>query len=140
MGKITHLLYIDDMKILSASQSKLDGVMKTTKRALEDAGLVWNEKKCSVAYVKRGSLSSDQGDTVIEDAQVIRALKEGELRVSRSAENAKQEDELVLCGASKVYLQRLSVIWTSPLLNYHKVIASNQNALPILAYTMWRQT
>ena len=35
-------------------------------------------------------------------------------------ENAKQEDELVLYGASKVYLQRLSVIWTTCLLDCHK--------------------
>ena len=49
--------------------------MKATKGAMEDVGLVWNEKKGSAAHVKRGSLSSD---TVIGDAQVVKALKEGE--------------------------------------------------------------
>ena len=38
-------------------------------------GLVWNEKKCSIADVKRGALSSDQGGTVVGDAQVISSLK-----------------------------------------------------------------
>ena len=34
---------------------------------------------------------------------------------------------------------RLSVIWSSPLSDYHRVIASNQFALPAMAYFMWTQ-
>lgn len=78
MGNVPYLLYIDDLKIFSAPLGKLERVMKVTKRATEDIGLVCNKKKCCVAHVKHGSLSSDQGDTVIGDAQVIKALKEGE--------------------------------------------------------------
>ena len=120
VGKIMHLLYIDDLKIFSSSQSKLDRVMKATKRAMEDIGLVWDEKKCSVVHVKCSSLSSDQGDTV-GDTRIIKALKEGDsYKFLGELENAKQENELVLYGASKVYLQRLSLIWTTRLLDYHK--------------------
>ena len=49
-GKITHLLYVDDMKVFAASQRKLDRVLKVTKTAMEDIGLIWNEKKCSIAH------------------------------------------------------------------------------------------
>ena len=45
-GKITHLLYIDDMKIYAASKSNLDRVRKTTKAVMADMGLDFNEKKC----------------------------------------------------------------------------------------------
>ena len=41
--------------------------------------------------------------------------------------------------AAKVYLQRMSVIWSSPLSDFHKVMASNQFAVPILSYLMWTQ-
>ena len=37
-GKITHLLYIDDMKIYTTSESKLDRVLKTTMVAMADIG------------------------------------------------------------------------------------------------------
>ena len=50
-----------------------------------------------------------------------------------------QEDKLVLECAAKEYLRRLSVIWTSPLSDYNRVIASNQFALPVLGYLMWTQ-
>ena len=108
---------------------------------MDDNRLVWNEKKCPVAHVKGSSLSSDQGDT-LGDIHVIKALKEGEsYKFVGVLENAKQEDELVLYGASKVtspkafpYLDHSSVGLSQ------KVIASNQYTLPILVYTMLMQT
>ena len=43
-------------------------------------------------------------------------------------------------AAAKTYLQRLSIIWSSPLSDHAKVVASNQYALPVLTYLMWTQT
>ena len=37
--KVTDLLYIDDLKILASSDSKLNRVMASTKSAMEDVGL-----------------------------------------------------------------------------------------------------
>ena len=34
-------------------------------------------------------------------------------------------------------MKRLSVIWSSPLSDYHRVVASNQCALPVLSHFMW---
>ena len=52
--KITHLLYIDDMKLFPASESKLKRVMTVAKNGMESTGLKRNEKKCAVIHVKRG--------------------------------------------------------------------------------------
>ena len=46
-------------------------------------------------------------------------------------ENSKQDDDLSLQIAAKDYLQRLSLIWSSPLSDYNKVQASNQFAMPV---------
>ena len=54
-------------------------------------------------------------------------------------ESIKQEVSLALESAERVYLQRLSVIWSSPLSDHHKVVATNQFALPVLVYFMWTQ-
>ncbi|XP_068675641.1 uncharacterized protein [Montipora foliosa] len=85
-SKITDLLYIDDLKIFAASQTKL-----ATQSHYKFLGVL---------------------------------------------ENIKQEDQLALECASKEYLKRLSVIWTSPLSDVNKVTASNQYALPVLSYLM----
>lgn len=48
-----------------------------------------------------------------------------------------QEEQLALEIASKSYLQRLAVIWSSPLSDHNKVTASNQYAFPGMGYLMW---
>ena len=47
-------------------------------------------------------------------------------------ESVMQEDKLVLECAAKEYLRGMSIIWTSPLSDHNRVIASNQFALPVL--------
>ena len=54
-------------------------------------------------------------------------------------ETSRQEDQLAFKVASEESLKRLSVIWSSPLSDYHRVVASNQYALPVLSYLMWTQ-
>ena len=54
-------------------------------------------------------------------------------------ENLKQDDKLALKVAAKVFLRRMSVIWSSPLSDFNRVIASNQFALPVMSYLMWTQ-
>ena len=139
-GKITHLLYIDDMKIYATSERKRDRVLKTTKVAMADIGLDFNEKKCAIAHVKRGVLDSRPNSTHVRDSEIIESLKEGEnYKFLGVLENSKLEDTLVLTFL-KLFLQRLSVVWSSPLSDYHKAVASNQYALPVLMYPMWTQS
>ena len=52
--KITHLLYIDDIKLFAAFKNKLKRVMTVVKNGMKSIGLNWNEKKCAVIHVKRG--------------------------------------------------------------------------------------
>ena len=54
--KITDLLYIEDLKVFAASESKLRRVLRSVKDDMECVGLKWNEKKSAVANVKRGCL------------------------------------------------------------------------------------
>ena len=54
-------------------------------------------------------------------------------------ENLKQEDKLVLNWAAEVYLKKVSVIWSSPLSDHNRITATNQFALPVLAYLMRTQ-
>lgn len=48
----THLLYIDDLKAFTATESKLTRIMKVVKDGMECIRMKWNEKKCPVAHVK----------------------------------------------------------------------------------------
>ena len=139
--KVTDLLYIDDLKVFASSESKLHKVLTTTQAAMRDIGLELNPKKCSIINVKRGKQVCDGSKVELDNTTKIASLNESErYKFLGVLENLKQDDKLALQQASMTYLQRISVIWSSPLSDWNKVNASNQFALPTLSYLMWTQT
>ena len=83
--------------------------------------------------------------TVVSEGRVVEStripcLDDGEqYKFLGVLESVIQEDKLVLECAAKEYLGRLSVICTTFLSDYNRVVASNQFALPVLGYLMWTQ-
>ena len=137
---MTDLLYIDDLKIYAVSEKKLNTVLRSTRGKMQDIGLQWNPKKCSVVHVKRGVKVEDAEGVKFDESSVIQCLKEGkQYKFLGVLETSRQEDQLAYKVASEEYLKRLSVIWSSPLSDYHRVVAPNQYALPVLSYLMWTQ-
>ncbi|XP_068737747.1 uncharacterized protein [Montipora capricornis] len=138
--KITHLLYIDDLKVFSSSQTKLNTVLRSTCAAMNDIELQWNPKKCNTIHVKRGVLVHDAAGLKLDQTSVVQSIKEGSsYKFLGVCETVKQDEKLALVSAAKVYLQRLSVPWSSPLSDVNRVIATKQFALPVLSYLMWTQ-
>ena len=138
-SKVTNLLYIDDLKVFAASHAKLNIVLKMTKEAMEDIGLQWNPKNCNVLNVGRG-VPVDIPEGFKSGETLIDSLKEDTTyRFLGAPERLLQEEKLALQCTSKTYLQRLSVIWSSPLSDTNRVQASNQLAMPVLSYLMWSQ-
>ena len=105
-AKITHLLYMDDMKLFAASENKLKRVMTVTKSEMESTGLKWN-KKCAVIHVKRGQVEQGRGDMKIADLKPIESEDHyNTYKFLGVFENTKQEDKQVVEAAAKTYLQR----------------------------------
>ena len=128
-------------KIYAASEEKLGRVIRSVKSAMADIGLEWNNRKCSVVHVKRGDLQDSRDGMWLGESEMIESLSEdSNYKFLGVPENVKQEDGLALEVAAKVYLKHLSVIWSSPQSDYNGVIATNQFALPMMEYLMWKQT
>ena len=87
-GKMTHLLCPDDMKIYAALESKLDRVLTTTKVAMADKRLDFNEKKCAIAHVRRGVLDSRPNSMHVGESQII---------VESTYKNIKVKAAIKLC-------------------------------------------
>ena len=63
----------------------------------------------------------------------LATLKEGrQYKFLSVLETRVQEEKMALELAAKEYPRRLSVIWSSPLSDYNRVVASNHFALPVL--------
>ena len=138
--KITHLLNVDDLKVVGASEAKLNSVLRATSTAMQDIGLQWNPKKCNVIHVRRGKQVEDAADLKLDEATLVKNLEaRSSYKFLCVKEATLQDEKLALAVAAKVYLHRLSVIWTSPLSDANCVKATNQFALPVLTYPMWTQ-
>ena len=121
--KVTYLLYIDDLKMYASSESNLESVMRTVKGGMDCIGLKWNKKKME--------------NIEIDELKSIKSLgEESSCKFRGVLENSKQEDKLVLENASKEYLRRLAIIWSSLLSDHSKVVGTSQYALPVLSYLM----
>lgn len=109
---VTHLFYQDDLKIFEASREKLRRVMVAVRGVMKHIGLQWNERKCSVADVRRGTLESEEPVSVGDsEREVIKSLGEGSLyKFLGVMESTKQDDNLSLEIAGKTYSKRLSLI------------------------------
>ena len=111
--------------------------MAALRGAMRDIGLKWNERKCSVAHVKRATLEPEESESAGDSEREVKSLAEGShYKFLGVMENTKQDDELSLQIAGKAYLQHVSLIWSSPLSDYNKVQASSQFAMPVLSYVM----
>ena len=123
--KVTHLLYVDDLKVFAA-----------------DIGLQWSHKKCNVIQVRRGKQVEDAADLKLDEATLVKNLGAGSsYKFLGVKESTLQDEKLALPVAAKVYPHRLSLIWTSSLSHAHanRVKAKNQFALPVLTFPTWTQ-
>ena len=76
---VTDLLYIDDLKIFTASESKLRSVTNLVRAAMQDVGLIWNPQKCAVAHFKRGVRVAESTVLLMSDENVkIPTLEDGQ--------------------------------------------------------------
>ena len=82
----------------------------------------------------------DAVETKLDQSSVVESLKPGtSYKFLGVQETATQDVKLALVCAAKVYLRRLSVIWSCPLADINRVRASNQFAMPVATYLMWTQ-
>ena len=136
-ARITDLLYIDDLNVFAASESKLNRVLESTQAAMEDIGLQWNPRKCAVVHI-RGGVHSQESSGRDLAGERLPTLEEGRTyKFLGVLETLVQEEKMALELAARECLRRLSVIWSSPLSDL--VVASNQFSLPVLGYLMWTQ-
>ena len=138
-AKITDVLYIDDSKVYAQSESRLSCVLKDTNSCMNDVGLQLNPKKSNASIVKRGEMKHEISGIKVSDTVMVQPLEEdSQYKFLGILENVRQEQRRSLECAEKTYL-RLSIIWSSPLSDANRVVASNQQALAVLKYSICTQ-
>ena len=135
--KVTHTLFIDDLKGYTKSRSRLIFCLNKISIAMKEAGLFWNPKKCRFFEISRGK-HNIADDINLEDGTIIKSIKDDEtykfMRVPQSYKNeiGILEDKLL-----KLVKQRAYIIWNSDLYDINKVYASNIFINSAIEYFFW---
>ena len=72
--KLTHLLYVDDLKTYHKSAQKALLITKTAKSMFEDIGLFWGLDKCATINIVRGKLQINEESVSITDTEELKIL------------------------------------------------------------------
>ena len=74
---ISHLLFMDDLKLYSRSEKGLDSLVQTVRIFSEDIGMEFGIEKCAMLVMDKGKIVKSVG-IELPNGKVIKSLQEGE--------------------------------------------------------------
>lgn len=141
-AKLTHLLYMDDLKLFAPNASRLSELLAVTKRFSDSVCMEFGTDKCAFLHVERGHVVRSADVTVNSS---IRTLSEAETyRYLGMAQNIGVEEKQMKETVREAFLGRLDRVLKTYLSGANKVRAFNGWVMPVLLYSFavlrWTQT
>lgn len=136
-SKISHLLYMDDLKLFAETKTKLDCLINTTYLFSRDIGMAFGINKCAKLEIYKGKLKPDsEFDDVLPLGEELPTLEEGSLYKYLGIQQSNLiYHKMLKADFKKQYLYRLNKILNTYLNGKNMVKAINTWAIPKLAYS-----
>ena len=141
--KLSHLMYVDDIKLYAATQEELQKLLTLVYTFSQNIRMEFGLEKCKTQTIIKGSSSAL--DINLEHDVKIEALQEGETykylgyEQSRCIHHRETKESI-----TKAFTSRLNVITKTKLNGKNIIKAINTYAIPILTYSFgivdWSQT
>ena len=136
-SRVTHSLFIDDLKGYVSTLPKLIFVLNLVRRLMDDAGLYWNPKKCKFTALKRGKYQQHD-DITLENGDIIKCLLEEDLyKFMGGLQHTKIDVQQLSKDLLKAIEQRSHLVWSSQLSDINKSEASNTFVNSAVEYYFW---
>lgn len=140
--KLSHLLYMDDLKLFAPNSTRLAELLAVTKQFSDSISMELGVDKCAMLHVEKGRIVNAAGVTTESG---IRALSEEETyRYLGMAQSVGIEEKQVKAAVREAFFGRLTKVLNSHLSGTNKVKAYNGWVMPVLLYTFavlrWTQT
>jgi hypothetical protein len=140
--KISHLLYMDDLKLIAKSQEELQKQIQIFKTFSDDIYMHFGLEKCAKITIKRGKLTHSQ-NLVIDINKEIREFEQGKtykylgIEEGEGIQHQQMKEKL-----KQEYNRGLRMILKFELNARNKITAIGILALPVLRYSFgiinWR--
>lgn len=134
--KITHMFYIDDLKIYASNERELKEALNAVQLYSDSIGMSLGLDKCAVLHIKRGRGVGEGEDVQLIDGSILRHLGARETyKFLGVAQRGLQDATTVKKSLCSEYYSVLRRIWSSQLSGRNKVLATNMLAVPIISFT-----
>ena len=133
--RITHLFYMDDLKLYAKDDSELERLLRIVKRFSDDIGMELGLSKCTNPTFKRGKLeNSDHAwldeETMIKDLEQEKVYKYLVVDESSGIQHTTMQQKL-----KKEPVRRTLLILKSDLNSKNRITAINILAVPVITYS-----
>ena len=119
---------------------KLTEMLRDVKSKMCQAGLEWNVKKCKYVNMIKGKKKESQEKIDISEDFKLETLKENEMyKFLGVPESTSHDTKGLVEELMKLIKQRGNIIWSSPLSDFNKVLASNLFINSVCEYYFWSE-
>ena len=130
---VTHLMFVDDLKIYASGGAAMGRSLKEVERMINSIDMKIGASKCATASIRRGKVTR-AADHSFGNA-LIKALSVGKSYTYLGITQVfRAEEREVRESLRKVYFDRLNRIWKAPLSARNKIHASNVWAISLFRY------
>ena len=143
-GKISRLLFMEDLKLYSRSEKRLDSLVQTVCVFSEDIGMKFGTEKCAMLVMENGKIVKSVC-IELRDGKVIKSLQEVEsYKYLGILEVDNFLEEKMKFNVSKEYIRRLRKVLKSKLNGGNLVRGVNTWTVSLLRYSApfvsWRKS
>ena len=138
---ISHLLYMDDLKLYGRNSDQLDGLLHTVLTFSDDIQMKFSLDKCAVAYFVNGRLSGHNSGVTVGKTNTINCLEPGQVYKYLGVDESNCiQHSLMLERLRREYFRRVKVVLWTELYGQNKILAIKWFALPVLNFLFWRHS
>jgi predicted RNA-binding protein with RPS1 domain len=132
---VSHLFYMDDLKLYSKTEQQLQGALHVVKKFSDDIEMKFGLSKCAKATLKGGKLIKKENieidvATTIKDLQQDNTYKYLGVDESEGIQHSKMKEKI-----RKEYYRRTKLVLKSELSAKNKIDSINSIAVPVVQYS-----
>ena len=132
---ISHLLYMNDLKLYGRNSDQLDGLLHTIRPFSDDIQMKFGLEKCAVAHFVNGRLSGHNSGVTVGKTDTINCLEPGQVYKYLGVDESNGiQHSMMRERLRREYFCRVKVVLRTDLYGRNKILAINGFALPILTY------
>ena len=133
--RVSHLFYMDDLKLYAKNDCELEGLLKIVKGFSDDIGMEFGLEKCAKATFKKGKLVSSEhigldDDTIVKDLEHEKTYKYLGIDESDGIQHGTMKERL-----KKELTRRTRLILKTELNSKNRISAINTLAIPVITYS-----